>query len=294
MKSKNRSVLGIIAAVLLAMVGGLLLWQNSEDNPDSEAVEEPVVEEQVLVARRDIPAGESASTISENAFAYVDLASVPADSVEPGALTSTDNLEDLALARNVIITDIVQGSQITTNSFVVPGQQELSALPDVDPDLFEMTIAFEPERVLAGNLRPGMIVALIGSFDNGPIVAGLIQSTVTVAESVLVTNVQTEQLFSAAQLDNDPLAPSLAATSRLFVTFGVDIVDAERMAYTREFGKLWLLRQHEDAVIDGSELRIIENVPVPLDEDAPSNELRIDPFDPDRTLALVDGNDGAG
>ncbi len=294
MKSKNRSMLGVIAAVLLAMVGGLLLWQNSEGDPDSEAAAEPVVEEQVLVARRDIPAGESASTMSENAFAYVDLATVPADSVQPGALTTTDDLDSLALARNVTVTEIAAGAQITTNSFVVPGQQELSALPDVDPDLFEITIAFEPERVLAGNLRPGMVVALIGSFDNGPEVAGIDRTSVAVAESVLVTNVQTEQLFSAEQLDNNPLAPSLAATSRLFVTFGVDITDAERITFAREFGKLWLVRQHEDATIEGSELRVIGNVPVPLDENAPSNELRVDPFDPDRTLALVEGNDGAG
>lgn len=292
-------MLGVIAAVVLALVGGLLLWQNSDDSPDSEAVEEPVVTTDVLIARRDIPAGESASTMSDNAYAFVEVASVPEDEVEFGALVSTDNLEDLALARNVTSSEIVQGAQITIDDFVVPGQQDLSALPDVDEDLFEITIAFEPQRVLGGNLRPGMKVALIASFDEGPEVAGFANNTVTVAESVLVTNVQTEQLFTTEQLSNDPLAPSLAATSRLFVTFGVKIEDAERITFAQEFGRIWLARQHDDATIDGSELRIIENVPVPLDPDSASNELRTDPFDPDRTLALVegegeDGTDGEG
>ena len=39
---KNRSMLGVIAAVLLALVGGLLLWQNSDD-PESEAAVEVTV-----------------------------------------------------------------------------------------------------------------------------------------------------------------------------------------------------------------------------------------------------------
>lgn len=294
MKSKNRSMVGILAAVVLALVGGLLLWQNSGDSADSEAAEEPVVTTDVLVAKRDIPAGESASTMADNAFAFVEVAAIPEDQVQTSALVSTDNLEDLALARNVTSNEILQGAQLTLNDFVVPGQQELSALPDVEQDLFEITMAFEPERVLAGNLRPGMTVAVIASFDEGPEVAGFANNTVTVAESVLVTNVQAEQLFTTEQLSNDPLAPSLAPTTRLFVTFGVKIEDAERITFAKEFGRIWLARQHNDAVVDGSELRIIENVPVPLDPEAASNALREDPFDPDRTLALADGDTGAG
>ena len=151
---KNRSMLGVIAAVLLALVGGLLLWQNSDD-PESEAVEQPVEETQVVVAKRDINAGESASAISDNAFAFVELVSVPLDQVELGALTSVDDLADLAIGRNVLAATVPQGAQVSVDDFVVPGQQDLSALPDVDPNLFEVTVALESQRALGGNRITG-------------------------------------------------------------------------------------------------------------------------------------------
>lgn len=287
MSSKNRTLVGVVAAMLLALVGGMLLWQNS-DSPESEAVEAPVEETQVLVAKRDIDPGEAASTLADNAYAFVELTSVPISDVESGALVSVENLEDLAAGRNVTATAIVAGAQMTTADFIVPGQQDLSALPDVDDNLFEVTIVLEPQRAIGGNIRPGMNVAVIASFDQGPAVADEKQTTVTITESTLVTNVQTESLFSNEQLTTDPLAPSLAPTSRLFITFGVPIEDVERITYAAEFGRIWLARQGNDATIEGSELTVIDNEAVSLDEDAASNQLRIDPFDPTRVLALVD------
>lgn len=293
MSSKNRTVIGVVAAMLLALVGGMLLWQNS-DSPESEAVEAPVEETQVLVAKRDIDPGEAASTLADNAYAFVELTSVPMSDVESGALVSVENLEDLAAGRNVTGSVIVAGAQITTADFIVPGQQDLSALPDVDDNLFEVTIVLEPQRAIGGNIRPGMNVAVIASFDEGPAVADDKQTTVTITESTLVTNVQTESLFNNEQLTTDPLAPSLAPTSRLFVTFGVPIEDVERITYAAEFGRIWLARQGNDATIEGSELTVIDNEAVSLDDDAASNGLRIDPFDPTRRLALVDDENTDG
>ena len=290
---KNRSMLGVIAAVLLALVGGLLLWQNSDD-PESEAVEQPVEETQVVVAKRDINAGESASAISDNAFAFVELVSVPLDQVELGALTSVDDLADLAIGRNVLAATVPQGAQVSVDDFVVPGQQDLSALPDVDPNLFEVTVALESQRALGGNIRPGMVVAVVGSYTLGPDVAGEDPTTVVIAESTLVTNVQSEQLFTNEQLSNDPLAPSLAPTSRLFVTFGVPVEDLEKVTHAAEFGFIWLAKQGEEASVDGSELKVVENVQVSLDPGAASNELREDLFDPDRVLAFADGEGTEG
>ena len=291
---KNRSMLGVIAAVLLALVGGLLLWQNSDDPESEAAVEEPVEQTQVLVAKRDLTAGESASTLSDNAFAFVELVEVPVDQVELGALTTVDDLADLAVGRNVLAATVPLGAQLSVDDFVVPGQQELSALPDVDPNLFEVTVALESQRALGGNIRPGMIVAVIGSFPVGPDIVEPASTTVAITESTLVTNVQTEQLFTNEQLTNDPLAPSLAPTSRLFITFGVPIEDVEKITYAAEFGTIWLARQGDEATIDGSELTVIDNAAVSLDDDAASNEARIDPFDPDRVLALVEGEEGEG
>lgn len=255
MKNK-RSLIGIVAAVLLAVVGGLLLLQSSDES-SSEAVEESVETASVLVAARDIDRGESASTLSENAYAFVRLESFPADQVKPNALVSTDNLGELALGRNVVARAIAEGVQLTLDDFVVPGQQDTSALPDVDDNVFEITVALEPQRALGGNVRAGQTVAIVGSFDpqdESP------SESVVILESVQVTNVQTEQLFNAEQLSSDPLAPSLAPTSRLFVTFGVPVADLEKLTFANEFGRIWLARQGPAATVDGSEVRDRDNV----------------------------------
>ncbi len=261
MKSSNRSMLGVIAAVLLALVGGLLLWQNSGGEESEAQVEPPVEERQVLVAARDIEAGEAASTLSDNAYAFVRLDSVPVDQVNAGALTSVDDLKDLALGRNVTARRIPTGVALTLADFVVPGQQETSALPDVDDNLFEITTALEPQRALGGNLRAGMTVAVVGSFDAQGESPG---ETVVILESVQITNVQAERLFSEEQLARDPLAPSLAPTSRLFVTFGVPVEDLERLTYGIEFGRIWIARQGSEASIAASEVRSREGVVVSL------------------------------
>ena len=144
-------------------------------------------------------------------------------------------------------------------------------------------MALEPQRALGGNIRAGQTLAVIASFESGVEEA---QNTVVILESATVTNVQAEQLFSENQLSSDPLAPSLAPTSRLFVTFGVEVEDLEKLTFATEFGRIWLARQGDAAVIEGSDVQTKETVIVSLDPDAPSNEGKEDEED-------VEGDAGA-
>jgi pilus assembly protein CpaB len=261
MKSANTRVLGIAAAAILALVGGALLWQNSGSS-ESEATEAPVELVDVLVASKDITRDTSAASLVANAYVFVETRQVRADQLQPGAVTTIDELTAVADAGNVTVRSVPAGTQLTASDFVVPGAQTVSALPNVDPGLFEFTFALDPQRVVGGTVRVGQYVAVVGSFDPADGEPG---QTVTVADHVLVTNVQTEQVLSEAQLSNDALAPSLAPTSRLFVTVGVQVDDLERLAYAVEFGRVWLARQGEQAVTDGSEIRQRDNVVVTLD-----------------------------
>jgi len=260
-------MIGLAAAVLLALVGGVLLWQSSNEGESGAAGQAEVDTVQVLVAKRDIGAGESASRMADNAFAFVQLEAIPADMARPDALTTVEDLDSLAAARNVLATDLTLGVQLSVSDFLVPGTQEVSALPDVDQNLFEMTIALEPERALGGNVAVGQTVAVVGSFDPADDRAG---ETVVILESVVITNLQAEQLPTAQQLENDPLGATLAPTSRLFVTFGIEVEDLEKLTYASEFGRVWLARLLDEATIDGSQVRIRENVAVSLDPDAPA------------------------
>lgn len=266
MKGMNRSTMGVIAAVLLALVGGLLLWRSSSEST-SQATEEPVEQVQVLVAARDIEAGESASTMAENAFAYVELQTIPIDQRLPGALTSVEELDELGLGRNVTASPIALGSQIVASMFIVPGEQATSALDDVPENVFQITVALEPQRALGGFVRAGQRVAVVGSFDAAGEEPG---QTVVILDDVEITNVQAEQLLSAEQMSTDPLAPTLAPNTRLFVTFGVEVEDLERLTYAVEFGRIWLAHQGDEADVADSTIRERDNVVVAVpDQDDP-------------------------
>jgi pilus assembly protein CpaB len=263
MKSMNRSTIGVTAAVALALVGGLLLWQSSGTD-ETEAVQAPAEQVQVLVAVRDIDRGTSATDMAENAFAFVRVAEVPADTVLPNALRSVEELADLGLGRNVAVAIIPTEAQITTDSFIVPGSQQRTAI-EVAANLFQVTVQLEPQRALGGgaNIVPGQTVAVIGSFDPQDEEPG---QTVVILDEVEVTNVEQNALLTPEQQARDPLAPALASSSPVIVTLGVEIEDLERLTYAIEFGRIWLADQGTEAVVEGSEVRDRDNVVVAIPE----------------------------
>lgn len=264
MKSTNRSTIGVIAAVALALVGGLLLWQSS-GTEETEATQAPAEQVQVLVAARDIDRGTSAADMADNAFAFVRVAEVPADQVLPNALRSVEELADLGLGRNVAVAIIPAEAQVTTDSFIVPGTQQRGAI-EAAANRFQVTLQLEPQRALGGgdNIVPGQVVAIVGSFDNGPDDE---QSTVVVAEQVTITNVEQNALLSPEQLARDPLAPTLASTSPVTVTLEVDVEQLEELTFAMEFGRVWLADQGTEATVDDSEVRIMDGVVVAIPDD---------------------------
>ena len=263
MKSKNRTMVGVIAAVVLALVGGLLLWQSS-GTEETEATQAPAEPVQVLVAARDIDRGTSAADMAENAFAYVRVAEIPADQVLPGALRSVEDLAELGLGRNVTMTVTPVDGQLTADTFIVPGTQQRAAI-EVAANLFQVTVQLEPQRALGGgdNIVPGQTVAVIGSFDPSGEEPG---QTVVILDEVEVTNVQQNELLTPEQLARDPLAPTLASSSPVIVTLGVEIEDLERLTYAIEFGRIWLADQGTEAVLDGSQVRDRGNVVIAVPE----------------------------
>jgi len=256
MKNK-RNMLGVVAAVVLALVGGLLLLQSSGES-SSEATEEPVETTQVLVAARDIDRGTSASDLSENAFAFVVIRSVPADQVQADALRSTNDLSELALGGNVLVRAIQDGVQLRLSDFIVPGQQATTAV-EAPANLFEVTLVLDAQRALTDKLRAGQEVAVVGSFDpqgEKP------SETVVILESVFVVDAESDAQLSEEQLASDPLAPSLAFTGQVTVTLAVPVEDLERLTYAAEFGRIWLARQGDAATTAGSEVRDRDSVVV--------------------------------
>lgn len=271
MKS-NKSMIGVIAAVVLALLGGLLLWQNSGDS-ESEATENPAATVEVVTAALEIGAGESAAELSENDYAYVALAQVPADQVPAGALTSLTDLEALALGRNVVNRVVPVNSILTLNDFTVPGTQIVTGI-EAPENTFELTMALDPQRALGGQVLPGNEVAIIASFTGGDDTGA---ETVAIIERALVTDVRTESLLTPEQQAADPLNATLATTARVHVTVALEIQDLEKLTHAVEFGTIWLARQGDAASVDDSFVRNRENssTTVEGDQAIPFEEIEL-------------------
>lgn len=295
MKQKNRSMIGVLAAVILVAVGGYLLWQNS-DEPVTEAQEAPVEKVDVLVAATDIKRGVSASDMATNLFAYARVAQLPAEDVRPNMITSQNDLAELGLRGNFTGIFIPANTPLTVEQFAVPGTLDTSALDDVPENLFQVTLAIAPERALGGRLFAGDHVAVLGSFDSGD---GSPAQTVVVLDRVLVTDVSAEQPITQAQINSDPFAQGVVPTSRRFVTFGVPVDQLERLTWAAEYGRIWLAYQGDEAVVDDSAVRERSDVVVTLSDlaaQAEEAEQQADDADTaaDGAAAADESDTGAG
>lgn len=265
MKSMKRSTIGLVAALLLAAIGGFLLLSSGSDD-NSQAANEEVATTDVLFANRNIPSRTTAADMAADPASWVEVRSVAVDDVQAGALTDTAALERLALEGNIVLANVSAGQQLTLSDFFEPGGQDTGAVED-DPTLFQMTVALESQRALGGNIFAGQEVAVVASFDA---VENFPGGTRVVLDAVEITNVETETLLTQEQITNDPLAPTLATTGRIFVTFGVSVEDLEKLTFANEFGRIWLARQGEEATADDSELRTVDTVML-FDFEAPAN-----------------------
>lgn len=262
MKTKNRSMIGVVAAVLLVLVGGLLLWRNS-DSAETEAAEAPVEQVDVLVAAIDIPRGVSATEMFDNVFTYARITQIPADQFRPTMITDPSQIEELGLSRYSTAGLIPVGTQLTIDMFAIPGETQYSPLEDIDENLFEVTIAIDPQRALGGFVFPGDYVAVVGSFEPGDGEPG---QTVVVLERVLVTDVRAGQPLTQASISDDPFAQGYVPSGSRYITFGVEVEQLERLTWAAEFGRLWLARQGDVATVDESQVRDRDDVVLTLDE----------------------------
>lgn len=137
-------VLGLLAAVLVTVyvTNYRKHVQQGAQNVD------------VLVAATDIPSGTSGSTIV--AGHMLKTLTVPRTALTPGAISSTDQI-----ARLVSTDQIMAGEQISTRRF--GDAAELGVRAQLKGTLRAVQIAANPNQVLAGTLRAGDHVDLVGN-----------------------------------------------------------------------------------------------------------------------------------
>src|SRR5436309_14534630 len=108
----------------------------------------------VLIAKTNIPAGTSgAAIVSGHMLARK---TVPRTALVPGAISSPDQISRLVSTQEVMV-----GEQVTKSRF--GGASELGVRAQLKGTLRAVQIAADPNQVLAGTLRSGDHVDLVGN-----------------------------------------------------------------------------------------------------------------------------------
>ena len=268
----RKRVVGFVSATVLAVLGVVLLVNYVRGAEDRALEGEEVVD--VLVVADHIGAGTEADTIADN----IRTEQVPQKVRVDDAVTDLDELEGL-----VASVDLLAGEQLTRSRFVVATALTGFETSGISPEegQLEVTIELEPQRILGGDLSADgeTRVAVIASFDSftvdvpelpdgsepiieldGQLFAGgnSPDSTAIILHKVLVTNVQAGEFPDDAQVDQDGRAE--APDANWMVTLSLSTPDVERLVFAQEHGRIWLAKEGEDVLEEGSRVWTRANV----------------------------------
>lgn len=242
-------LLGGIAALVVAIIGTVLLitYVQSADQRAMAGTETS----EVLVVQKAIPAGTPASELGGS----VAMKPLPKSTLTEGTVTDL-----AALGTKVTAVSLVPGEQLLSSrmvdadAFLGPSRV---AVPD---GMQEISIKLPIERVVGGKITAGDTVGVfISLLDNSTNSAGdtATQSAGTqlTFHKVLVTAAQFSN-GSAAQPDTaqgDKAEGAMGSTNSnqsdgtYLITVARNSVDAARLVYAVEFGKIYLSKEPAEA-----------------------------------------------
>ncbi len=270
----NKKVVGIIAAVVMAVVGTIVLIVFVRGAEDRALEGETLVT--ALVADQQIPAGTPVAQIEK----LVHTEQIPEKIAPVGVIADLVQVQG-----KVNDVDIVSGETLLASRFVEPDSFSARKTAVEVPDgLLEVTVAMSQEQFVGGVPVPGDHIAVIATaarsqfipFNNDPLqqnpppnvttngtvdVSGF-TITKIIIQQALVTNVQGNPLpaDAVAQSATERTAP---AQGSLFVTLALTGPDAERLLYVRNGqslnANLHMALQHGDALVPSTGISV-ENV----------------------------------
>ncbi len=233
-----RRVIAAVVAGLLALVGAgvLVLWVNQADARAMARLDTV----DVLVATQAIPEG----TESADLKSLVELTTLPAAAVAPGALASLDGIDGLAAT-----ADILPGEQLLADRFANPATLTPTDAVEVPTGLQEVSILLDAPRVVGGRIEAGDHVGVFISLTDP-------SQTSLRLQKVLVTRVQGGAVVDDAA--DDGVAP--IPEGNVLVTMALGTHDAERLVFAAEHGTVWLSLQNDATATDGAAVVSEENV----------------------------------
>jgi pilus assembly protein CpaB len=273
MKNKRR-IIGIAAALLLAIIGTVALVGYVQSAKDKAVADETLVD--VYVVDKLVPKGAEPDTIKSS----VSIEHIPSRLKQSGAITNLDEV-----GTNVAATDLQVGDQLLA-ARLVPKTQ----VTDAVTDKVQISTVLAAERAVGGTLQKGDLVGVYLSFDpfdldntaqgnqsttpavdpSAAIAAdGTPTTTVLPTKSpnttrlefqhVLVTNVQTTDAPVSAD-SKDTNAVAQVTGQQYVVTLALSPEQSERFVFATEFGHVWLSEEPASVSDDGTRLVTLGNV----------------------------------
>lgn len=252
-----RRVIGILAALLLAGLGTVVLVAYVQSAEDRALAGEETVE--VYVLRQDVAEGTPATALAD----VVEVERIPTKVLADGVVTDLSVLDG-----QVATVDLLSGEQLVSQRFAAP---ESVGAVEVPEGLSEVTVSLSPERALAGELRPGDRVGVVASFTGqgtttatpegettteGPAPDETGDATHLILHEVLVTRIHMNTVASEGPETSQTAAPQ----GSVFVTLAVDAPSVERIVFTAEHGTLWLSHEPEGAITAGTQVQTREGI----------------------------------
>jgi pilus assembly protein CpaB len=239
---KSRLVAGT-AAIALAVAGALIIVFYAQGaDQRAMATTKPV---DVLVVKTAIPAG---TPVNEMTASLV-IEKVPAAGVADTALSNLDKS-----AGTVSAVDLVPGEQLLAERLVAPAEVKADGGVEVPAGLQEVSFEVEPKRVVGGRINVGDHLGFFLSFDTGANKAKPEEATTQLTvHKALVTAVQRAPQAADAEKPEDGTDPAdtTLPEGSLMITVAVNDVDAGKIVFASEFGRIWLTKEPLDAQDNG-------------------------------------------
>ena len=231
----RRTVLVIVAVVIAALGAAMIFLYVQGIDDRAEAGQQPV---QVLAATEKIEVGETIESAQD--AGKLDLVSVPADDVVPGALDSTDSL-----AGKIALTPIYPKEQILGEKWGASGTQQTITIPD---GAMAVSVQLSDPARVAGFINPGSQVAVFWSGDvtatastqeGAPISSDSGTFTRLLLPKVDVIGVGTTTVLSTTTTDENGAATTEELPKTL-LTLALTQDQAERVIFASRNGELAL------------------------------------------------------
>jgi len=273
MKNKRR-IIGIAAALLMAIIGTVALVGYVQSAKDKAVADETLVD--VYVVDKLVPKGAEPDTIKSS----VSVEHIPSRLKQSGAITNLD-----AVGTNVAAIDLQPGDQLLAARLVPKAQ-----VTDAVADKVQISAVLAAERAVGGTLQKGDLVGVYLSFDPFDLDSGgqIAESTPAVDPSaaiaadgtpttttavpmkspnttrlefqhVLVTNVQTTDRPVDTNTE-DTVVVAQVTGSQYVVTLALSPEQSERFVFASEFGHVWLSNDPASVSDDGTRLVTLGNV----------------------------------